>query len=172
MSNLIIGNIISFISAIFLCMSCYAKDRKRIFTLQLINCTVYGVASYFFGSYSAIATLVCCCLRCVFIMRDSFTKRIAYLLTAIVLVSGVMTNSLGFTGLLPVIATAEYTLCCYYITDPNKTRYSIMINEAIWVIYALLIHDVSTCVCDAIVITADIIAIIGYYRSTLTSIKG
>ena len=45
MTNLIIGNIISFISAVFLGMSCYAKERKKIFRLQLLNCFTYGVAS-------------------------------------------------------------------------------------------------------------------------------
>ena len=165
MTNLIIGNRISFISAVFLGMSCYAKERKKIFRLQLLNCFTYGVTSYFFGSYAAIATLVCCCLRCIFIMKDMFTKRTAYLLTLVVIVSGVMTNNMGFIGLLPVIATAEYTLCCYYIEDPYRTRYSIMVNELIWVIYAIIIKDFSTTVCDAVVIGADIIAIINYHKA-------
>ena len=98
-------------------------------------------------------------------MKDMFTKRTAYLLTLVVIVSGVMTNNMGFIGLLPVIATAEYTLCCYYIEDPYRTRYSIMVNELIWVIYAIIIKDFSTTVCDAVVIGADIIAIINYHKA-------
>ena len=40
-----------------------------------------------------------------------------------------------------------------------------MINELIWVIYAIIIKDFSTTVCDAVVIGADIIAIINYHKA-------
>lgn len=170
MRNLIIGNIISFISAVFLGMSCYAKDRKKIFSLQLINCATYAVASYFFGTYAAITSLALCCLRSIFIMKDQYTAATAYILAAAVIISGLITNNRGFVGLFPVIASVEYNLCCYYITDPHLTRYSILINELIWVIYAFIIKDFSTGVSDTIIILVDITAII-HYRNASRSEK-
>lgn len=162
MENLIIGNIISFISAIFLGISCYAKDRKKIFTFQLFNCATYAAASYFFGTYAAITSLALCSLRSILIMKDKYTKTSAYILAASVIVLGLITNNRGFVGLLPVIASVEYNLCCYYITDPHLTRYSILINELIWVIYAFIIKDFSTGISDIIIMIVDITAIIHY----------
>lgn len=164
MSNLIIGNIISFISAVFLGISCYAKDRKKIFSFQLVNCATYAVASFFFGSYAAITTLVLCCLRSILIMKDKYTSTAAYILAISVIAFGIMANNRGLVGLLPVIASVEYNLCCYYITDPHLTRYSIMINEFIWVMYAIIIKDFSTGISDTIIIIVDIFAIIHYHN--------
>jgi len=162
MSNLLIGNIISFISAVFLGISCYAKDRKKIFTFQLINCATYAVASYFFGTYAAISTLILCCFRSILIVKDKYTAPAAYTLAAAVVIFGILANNRGIVGLLPVIASVEYNLCCYYITDPHITRYSIIVNELIWVIYGLIIRDFSTAISDTIIIIVDISAIIHY----------
>lgn len=168
MSNLIIGNIISFIAAVFLGISCYAKDRKKIFSYQLVNCATYTVASYFFGTYAAITTLFFCCLRSILIIKDKYSAAVAYALTIAIIAFGILTNNRGIVGLLPVIASVLYSLCCYYIKDPNLTRYSILVNEIIWVIYAFIIKDFSTGICDTIIIIVDITAIIHYHNQLST----
>ena len=77
----------------------------------------------------------------------------------LVIACGVLTNNRGLIGLLPVIATVEYTICCHYITDVGKTRISILVNEAIWIIYSFLVLDFSTAITDIIVVTVDIVSI-------------
>lgn len=159
MSNILIGNIISFAAAIFLAVSCVVKSRKQIFILQFMNCAVLAVASYFFGSYAAITTLALCCIRNIFIMKDKFSVPIMTVILILVIACGVLTNNRGIIGLLPVIATVEYTICCHYITDVGKTRISILVNEAIWIIYSFLVLDFSTAITDIIVVTVDIVSI-------------
>ena len=159
MSNILIGNIISFAAAIFLAVSCVAKSRKQIFILQFMNCAVLAVASYFFGSYAAITTLALCCIRNIFIMKDKFSVPIMTVILILVIACGILTNNRGIIGLLPVIATVEYTICCHYITDVGKTRISILVNEAIWIIYSFLVLDFSTAITDIIVVTVDIVSI-------------
>ena len=159
MSNILIGNIISFAAAIFLAVSCVVKSRKQIFILQFMNCAVLAVASYFFGSYAAITTLALCCIRNIFIMKDKFSVLIMTVILILVIACGVLTNNRGLIGLLPVIATVEYTICCHNITDVGKTRISILVNEAIWIIYSFLVLDFSTAITDIIVVTVDIVSI-------------
>lgn len=159
MSNILIGNIISFAAAIFLAVSCVVKSRKQIFILQFMNCAVLAVASYFFGSYAAITTLALCCIRNIFIMKDKFSVPVMTVILILVIACGVLTNNRGLIGLLPVIATVEYTICCHYITDVGKTRISILVNEAIWIIYSFLVLDFSTAITDIIVVTVDIVSI-------------
>lgn len=159
MSNILIGNIISFAAAIFLAVSCVVKSRKQIFILQFMNCAVLAVASYFFGSYAAITTLALCCIRNIFIMKDKFSVPVMTVILILVIACGILTNNRGIIGLLPVIATVEYTICCHYITDVGKTRISILVNEAIWIIYSFLVLDFSTAITDIIVVTVDIVSI-------------
>ena len=158
MSNILTGNIVSLAAAVFLAVSCAVKDRKQIFVLQFMNCAVLAAASYFFSSYAAISTLALCCVRNIFIMRDRFTK--------LVIICGLLANNRGIVGLLPVIATVEYTMCCHFITEVKKNRVSILVNEIIWIVYSFIIMDYSTAVTDIIVVIVDILAIIKSYART------
>ena len=50
MSQILIGNIISFVSAMFMAASCLADTKYKIFFYQVLECLVLAVASVFFGS--------------------------------------------------------------------------------------------------------------------------
>ncbi len=166
MSNILTGNILSLAAAVFLAVSCAVKDRKQIFVLQFMNCAVLAAASYFFSSYAAISTLALCCVRNIFIMRDRFTKPVMTVIVILVIICGLLANNRGIVGLLPVIATVEYTMCCHFITEVKKTRVSILVNEIIWIVYSFIIMDYSTAVTDIIVVIVDILAIIKSYART------
>lgn len=160
MSNILIGNIISFAAAVFLAVSCVVKDRKQVFILQFMNCAVLALASYFFGSYAAISTLALCCVRNVFITKDRFTRPVMTVIVILVIVCGVLTNNRGIIGLMPVLATVEYTMCCYFINNIRKTKISILLNESIWLVYSFIVQDYSTALTDVAVIIVDIVAIL------------
>ncbi len=68
------------------------------------------------------------------------------------IVAGVLANTRGLVGLLPVFATVEYTICCHYIVGEKATKCSIFVNVLLWVIYSFLICDLSTAVSDTIVL--------------------
>ena len=158
--NIVTGNIISLAAAVFLSVSCVMKSRRGVFVMQFMNCALLAVASYFFGSYAAITTLVLCCVRNIFIMKDRFTRPVLAVIVVLVIVLGLMTNNRGLVGLMPVIATVEYTVCCHFIRDVRKTRVSILFNESIWIVYSFLVSDYSTALTDAAVIIVDIFAIL------------
>lgn len=109
MNNILIGNIISFTGAVFLAVSCVVKSRKQIFVLQFLNCAFLAVASYFFNAYATITTLIICCIRNIFIMRDKFTKPVLAFIIVSVVILGLLSNNRGLIGLMPVAATVEYT---------------------------------------------------------------
>lgn len=87
--NILIGNIISLIAAVFLAVSCTVKTRNKVFIMQFMNCALLAVASYFFGSYAAITTLVLCCIRNIFILKDKFTKPVMAVIITLVLIFGI-----------------------------------------------------------------------------------
>lgn len=157
MSNILIGNIVSFAAAAFLAVSCVVKDRKQVFILQFMNCAVLALASYFFGSYAAISTLALCCVRNVFITKDKFTRPVMTVIVILVIICGVLTNNRGIIGLMPVLATVE---CCYFITNIRKTKISILLNESIWLVYSFIVQDYATALTDVAVIIVDIVAIL------------
>ena len=163
--SIITGNIISLAAAAFLAASCVMKSRNGIFAMQFMNCALLAAASYFFGSYAAISTLILCCVRNVLILRERFTKNAMTAIVVLVVILGIMTNNRGAVGLMPVIATVEYTICCRLIRDVKRTRVSVLVNEAIWLIYSFIIFDFSTALTDVAVIIVDILAIVREKRA-------
>lgn len=48
-NNIIIGNIISFVAAVLLGLSCWCKNPKRVFIYQFIDNLVLSLSSIVFG---------------------------------------------------------------------------------------------------------------------------
>ncbi len=159
MTNIVIGNIISFIAAIFMAISCTVKNRKTIFYLQALNCLVLAVASLFFGSYAGITTLLISTVRNIIVAHDKYTKPVMYIFLILTVLLGVFANNRGFTGLLPVIATVQYTLCLNLFKGLFLTRISIFVNTALWVTYSFIIRDFSTACMDSISLITVTVAI-------------
>ncbi len=150
MSNIIIGNIISFIGAIFLSTSCVLKNRKLIFYFQAINCFILAVASVFFYAYAGIAALITSGIRNIVVAHDKYTTKLMYIFLALTVILGIVTNNRGIIGLIPVIATVQYTVCLKIFKTLLLTRISIWINTALWIVYSFIIMDYSTCFMDSI----------------------
>ena len=158
--NIIIGNIISFFSALCMILSCCSKDMKKVFVYQFGECFLLAIASCFFGTFSAVITLLLCAVRNIIVAYKKFTKPLMIIFVILVLVFGILVNNRGVIGLLPVIATIEYTICCYSVTDLKGTKISILINLLIWIVYSFIILDFSTAILDSVIAIIDIIAII------------
>lgn len=149
---LIIGNGISFVAAIFMVASCVVKRKRTIFLCQFLECALLAVASVFFGSLAGMATLVLSAIRNLLVANDRYTKPMMTVFLILTIVAGVLANTRGLVGLLPVFATVEYTICCHYIVGEKATKCSIFVNVLLWVIYSFLICDLSTAVSDTIVL--------------------
>lgn len=144
--------------------SCLVKNHRSIFICQFLECLLLSVASVFFGSLAGTAVLALSALRNLLVATKKYTKPVMCLFLLLTALAGVVVNTKGFVGLLPVIATVEYTVCCYYIKGLKATRYSIFINVAIWVVYSFLILDFSTALTDSAVLFIDAAAIVKLHR--------
>lgn len=171
MRFIIIGNILSLFAAIFRALSSCVNERKKVFTCQFLECLILCVASGFFGSWSGITTLGLSAARNILVAKDKFNRNIMIIFVVLVAVSGALANNRGLIGLLPVFATLEYTICCYYVKGVLATKYSIFINIALWVAYCFVIFDFVTAVTDLAVLAVGAVSIVrmhieGYRKKT------
>ncbi len=160
MNNIIIGNIISFIAALFMMLSCIVNDRNRVFMLQFFNSFLLAVASWFFASYAGIAALLISSVRNYIVSKDKFTKNVMIIFLVMSVILGAAVNNRGFIGLIPIIATVQYTLCSYYVKGVKETRYSIWANLFMWIIYSFSILDFSTALSDLTTLIINTLSII------------
>ncbi|GAA6295465.1 hypothetical protein F220043C3_38990 [Enterocloster asparagiformis] len=158
-TNLIIGNSISFVAALFMAASCCVNDRHRVFLLQAVECALLCVASIFFGSWSGITTLALSATRNYLVSKDKFNQNLMVLFLVLVVVFGVWANNRGLIGLIPVVATVEYTICCHYVKEIKAVKCSIFVNTFLWVFYSFAIMDFSTGFTDATVLIIDAVSL-------------
>lgn len=163
MPNLLIANCISFVSAIFTCLSCYFKDRKRIYYCLVGQCAALAIANIFFESYAGIVTLILCTLRNFLLAIDKYNKYTCIALAAGMLVIGAALNNMGGVGWLVIAANTIYTLGAYFARNEITIKLNIIVDLVLWIIYEIIIIDIPSLIADSVAI---VIAVVTMVRST------
>lgn len=169
MQQILYGNLLSLVAAGFMVGSCVVRSKRTVFLCQSLECLILALASVlFFNSFAGAVTLLISTVRNFIVAMDRFSKRSVWLFVALTVLIGLPLNNRGWIGLLPILATVEYTFCSYLIKSVLGTRCSILVNTGIWVIYSFLILDFSTGLTDLVVLTIDIAAIFRLYNEQKT----
>lgn len=163
---ILIGNALSFLAAMFLFLSSILKRKDKIFIFQFFECATLAVASFFFGAYAGISTLLLSAVRNVLIAKNKFGKTLMYVFLLLTLILGIITNNRGAVGLMPVIATIQITVCGCVFEGIIETKISIAVNTVIWVVYSFIIRDYSTGIIDSIVLAAAIVSTVKFIRQS------
>jgi len=167
--NILIGNLISLVAACFLAASCISRNNRRVFAYQCMESLTVAVSSLFFASYAASVSMLLSALRNWLVSREKYTRPVMLFFLIIGVILGIAINVRGWLGLVPVIATAQYTLCCFYVKGVLTTKYSIAVNLLMWVVYSFLILDFSTAISNAIVLVLDIGVIVKMHKERKTA---
>lgn len=162
MNQIVLGNMISFAAAVMLFLGCYTTDTNKIYRYQIAENMILCLSSLVFGSYSGMITLSLAIFRNILLMKDKYTKNWMILLSIVITAGGVMVNTKGLVGLLPVIATLVWTVSNYYFRDFLHVKIFLLINIALWTIYFFAIWDFSSGIAQ---IVTGIIGILSIYRA-------
>lgn len=159
--KLLLANALSLIAFFFTTMSSWAKDRRSIYMYQVGQCAVLSLASFFFGSYAGISTLLVCAVRNYLLAIDRFYKKECIISIILMLVLGVATNNNGMTGALIIAANIIYTIGTFLCRRELTIKINIIIDLILWMIYEVLIIDIPSFVSDLIGL---IVAVISIFR--------
>jgi hypothetical protein len=157
--QIIIGNIISFFAAVLLALTAWTKSEKRTFIYQVGENLVLGISSLVFGSFAAAVTAFLSASRCIVILKGKYTKPVMFLYTVLIVVLGLLTNTKGIIGFLPVIASVEYAMLNYYTSDIRGLKWALIINLALWDFYAFWIKDFSSGIAWIIMIVVTLVSL-------------
>ncbi|MDO4467340.1 MAG: YgjV family protein [Bacillota bacterium] len=146
--NIIIGNCISFLSALFTIYSSIQKEREKIYFYQIWQCFAMVIASLFFVSYSGVCTFLLCTIRNYLLMKDKYTKNMCYLFMLAIGILGILSNNRGMLGLLPVIGSIIYTYGSLICKKTISIKINIILNLLIWGIYEGMIYDFVSAIVD------------------------
>ena len=135
LTSLIVGNIFSLFSAICIAVS-VIKQSKKDFMYWQIGDTLFGVvANIALSAYAALVISVVCLIRNMLSYANKLTKEITIVLLIISIVIGLYANNLAIIGLLPIIASATYTICIYITKNEQQMRWALAINMLLWFVH-------------------------------------
>ena len=159
--NTVIGNIISLIAGIFIILSMWVNDEKRAYFYQFLNAFILMISSVFFFSWTGVTTMAIAASRNLMVYNDRLTRNWTVFFIIISIVLGLLVNTLGIVGLLPIIAIVQITLCNYYLKSIKTIKTSFIVNSAIYIVYFLAIFDFSSATIESI---TALIGLISLYR--------
>lgn len=158
--NIIIGNIISLIGGFFLILSMWVNDEKEAYKHQFINAFILMISSVFFLSWTGVVTMAIAATRNAMVYKDKLTFKWVVVFIVVSVILGLMVNTLGIIGLLPIIAIVQLSLSNYYLKTIKAIKISFIINSGIYVVYFLMIYDFSSAVIEGVTTLIGLVALL------------
>lgn len=158
--NLVIGNIISLIAGIFIILSMWVNDEKQAYKYQFWNAFILMISSVFFLSWTGVTTMAIAATRNAMVYNDKLTFNWTVFFIIISIILGLSVNTMGFVGLLPIIAIVQITLCNYYLKSIKSIKTSFIVNSAIYIVYFLAILDFSSAAIESITAIIGLVSLI------------
>ncbi|MBE6495883.1 MAG: YgjV family protein [Methanobrevibacter thaueri] len=157
--NIVIGNVISLIAGIFIIISMWVNDEKQAYKHQFLNAFILMISSMFFFSWTGVVTMAIAASRNLMVYKDKLTFRWTVFFIVISIVLGVLVNTMGFVGLLPIIAIVQITLCNYYLKTIKKIKIGFIVNSAIYIVYFLAIWDFASAAIESFTAMVGVVAL-------------
>lgn len=119
--------------------SCCVNDRHRVFLLRqwVRALCVASIFSALVGHHHAGVSAT----RNYLVSKDKFNQNLMVAVSGIGGSVRVWANNRGLIGLIPVVATVEYTICCHHVKEIKAVKCSIFVNTFLWVFYSFAIMD-------------------------------
>ena len=153
--TIIIGNILSFFAMISDSISGTRKKHSEIMAIQIISQFFYGSSSFVLKGYSATVQNVVAVFRNYAAMKNIKSKLIEWILIALAVILGIIFNSNGLIGYLPVIANFEYSVSVFKFKNNEKAlKIAFIINMIMFAVFNAVIKNyVGMLSCTVIAIT-------------------
>ncbi|WP_405298671.1 YgjV family protein [Methanobrevibacter sp.] len=142
--NIVIGNGISLFAGIFIILSMWVNDEKQAYKYQFLNAFILIISSVFFFSWTGVVTMAVAASRNAMVYFDRLTFSWTMFFISVSVIFGLLVNTMGLVGVLPIIAIIQLSLCNYYLKTIKPIKISFIVNSAIYVVYFLAIWDISS----------------------------
>lgn len=163
--NIIIGNVISLIAGIFIILSMWVNDEKQAYKYQFWNAFILIISSVFFFSWTGVTTMAIAASRNAMVYYDRLTSYWTVFFIVISVVLGLLVNTMGFIGLLPIVAIVQITLCNYYLKSIKTIKTSFIVNSVIYIVYFLAIYDFSSASIESVTALIGLISLTRLIKS-------
>lgn len=149
-SYLIIGNVFSFLSAVFIALSVVKKNKKDLIWYQVIDvifCILSNIALY---TYAALTTNSVALIRNILAYKNKLTRKITWVLFVLCIIFGLWANNRGFIGLFPIIASSSYTIFMFTTKNEQQMRWALISNLMLWFVHDIYVQAYPSAATDVL----------------------
>lgn len=155
-----IANIFSFIGMCLLAYSTFAKNKKNMLYVQVGDCIFNSLGDLFVGSFSAMSTNLICAVRNILNAKKKNSVIANTIIIALITSIGLIVNTKGIIGLLPIVASIQYTICSYKVKTAQGLRYGLTINLILWLIHDCFVMLYPSVLADTVLIIITVCNIV------------
>ena len=163
--NIIIGNIISLSASVFLFSSSITDKLRRVYLFGIIECIFLFLAQVFFGQGAAAVSLLIAAFRNFLLFIGKYTRPFFFLVFFLTLLLGVIFNTGGTIGLIPLVATLIFTVGTYCFKSYIKVKFTLLLILVLWTVYSACVYDFASTVINFTSGVLTVISIVKYYRN-------
>lgn len=160
MSNVILGNILSGFAAGFLILSGILKSARNIYLSQCMESFFLLLAQIAFFQIGAAICLLVSILKNLLLVFGKYGKKSLVTVFLITLVLGVLCNTGGTVGLIPVAASLFFCIGSYFAKRCVAIKLTVAINLFVWCIYSLLISDYVSLFINSVSLVLNVLFVI------------
>ena len=156
--NIIIGNIVAFISSSIMIYTGLIKQKKKIIYVQSIQILLFALSNAILGGITGAITNIMNFIRNIICYKDKLTFSKKIILTIFTLILSLTFNNLGIIGYLPLIGSISY-LWLMDIKNIINFKLLMIFTLILWVIYDIIIKSYVGAIFTIITIITNIISI-------------
>lgn len=150
---LLLGNLTSLIASLVFFSSSIAKSKKSMLRLQIVETIISTISCLMLGGMSGTLVNFIAFVRNTLAYKDRTSKLLTTVIVSSLIGINTLTNTEGMLGWLPIVASAEYTICMMIPEVSHKIlRISLFLNVVLWVVYSWSISDYVSVATFAIVL--------------------
>ena len=148
---------LSLLAALTLAYSTFSNKKNKMIWWQAINVIFYGLSNLFFR------WLFSSCNKRFNIIKEyssgkkKLDKKFTIIICILMTIVGVYFNNRAWLGLLPIIASVQYTMCVYVLKSAQRMRIALIINLLQWMIFDFLVKAYPMFALDIIIIIVTLI---------------
>ena len=159
--SVIVGNLCSILAMCTDSFSATRKTAKGVLWVQILSQIIYAFGGWVLGGYSAMAQNFVSILRNLAAIYNLSNRYLEWFLVGLGVVLGIACNNLGLIGLLPVIASLQYSLSIFRFKNNQRSlKISFIISSVLFAVFngaILNITGVITNLVVAVITAADLI---------------
>ena len=150
--SLITGNLCSFLAMITDSVSATRKTAKGVLWVQILSQLIYGFGAFVLGGYSGTAQNFVSILRNLVAIANISSRWIEWVLMGLGVALGIACNNMGLLGLLPVVASFQYTLAIFrFKNDPRRLKISLIISAVMFSGFNAAIFNITGMITNLVV---------------------